>query len=94
LLDAGRESLEPKPEHTLYEGIYRRMRHPQALGEMPAFWVIAFALHSPFLVLWSFIYIPVFVLMCKAEEVDLLLRFGEEYEVYRRRVGIFGRKRR
>jgi protein-S-isoprenylcysteine O-methyltransferase Ste14 len=94
LLDAGRESLEPKQEHTMYGGIYQRMRHPQALGEMPAFWVIAFVLHSPFLVLWSFIYIPVFVLMSKAEEVDLLLRFGEEYEEYRQQVGIFRPERR
>ena len=93
LVDAGREAMEPKREHVMYGGIYRKMRHPQALGEMPAFWVVAFALHSPFLVLWSFIYIPVFVLMCKAEEVDLLLRFGQEYEEYRTRVGIFRPKR-
>ena len=93
LVDAGREAMEPKREHIMYGGIYRKMRHPQALGEMPAFWVVAFALHSPFLVLWSFIYIPVFVLMCKAEEVDLLLRFGQEYEEYRTRVGIFRPKR-
>jgi protein-S-isoprenylcysteine O-methyltransferase Ste14 len=94
MMDAGRETLEPKRDHTMYDGIYKRMRHPQALGEMPAFWVVAFALHSPFLVLWSFIYIPVFVLMSKAEEVDLLLRFGQEYEEYRQRVGIFGLSRR
>lgn len=94
MLDAGRETLEPRLEHTMYGGIYKRMRHPQALGEMPAFWVVAFALHSPFLVLWSFIYIPVFLLMSQAEEVDLLLRFGQEYEEYRQRVGVFGPKRR
>jgi protein-S-isoprenylcysteine O-methyltransferase Ste14 len=94
MLDAGRETLEPKREHTMYGGIYQRIRHPQALGEMPAFWIVAFALHSPFLVLWSSIYIPVFVLMSKAEEVDLLLRFGQEYEEYRQQVGIFGPKRR
>ncbi|MFC1583184.1 methyltransferase family protein [Candidatus Neomarinimicrobiota bacterium] len=94
MLDAGRETLEPKQEHTMYSGIYQRMRHPQALGEMPAFWVVAFALHSPFLVLWSFIYIPVFILMSKAEEVDLLMRFGQEYEEYRQQVGIFGLNRR
>lgn len=93
LLDAGREAMEPRREHAMYGGIYQKMRHPQALGEMPAFWVVAFALHSPFLVLWSFIYIPVFVLMSKAEEVDLLLRFGSDYEEYRQRVGIFRPRR-
>ena len=94
LIDAGEESLAPKQEHTMYGGIYERMRHPQAVGEMPLFWVMAFVLHSPFLVLWSFIYIPVFVYMCRAEERDLLLRFGETYEEYCQRVGVFRPKRR
>jgi protein-S-isoprenylcysteine O-methyltransferase Ste14 len=89
LIDAGAESMSPRPEHTLYGGIYRRMRHPQAVGEMPLFWVIAFLLHSPFLVIWSVIYVPIFVIMCWAEERDLLLRYGQAYEEYRRRVGIF-----
>ncbi len=31
--DAGRETLEPKKEHTLYGGIYETVRHPQAIGE-------------------------------------------------------------
>jgi protein-S-isoprenylcysteine O-methyltransferase Ste14 len=93
LIDAGGESLAPKQEHAMYGGIYKRMRHPQAVGEMPLFWVIAFLLHSPFLVLWSFVYVPVFILMCRAEEIDLLLRYGETYEEYRQRVGVFRPKR-
>ena len=93
LKDAGRESMEPRKEHTLYGGIYRRIRHPQAVGEMPLFWAIAFLLHSPFLVLWSFVYLPVFIVMCWAEERDLLLRYGEAYEDYRQRVGLFFPKR-
>ena len=45
--------------------------------------MIAFLLHSPFLVLFSAIWIPVFVLMCRAEERDLLIRYGSAYEEYR-----------
>jgi len=94
LKDAGEESLAPRREHTLNSGIYERMRHPQAVGEMPFFWAIAFLLHSPFLVLWSFVYVPIFIVMCWAEERDLLLRYGQAYADYRRRVGVFGPRRR
>ncbi|UCH62266.1 MAG: hypothetical protein JSU77_10725 [Fidelibacterota bacterium] len=89
LKDAGEETAIVRKEHTLYGGIYERIRHPQAVGEMPLFWAIAFLLHSPFLVLWSFVYVPVFIVMCWGEERDLLLRYGEAYEQYRRRVGQF-----
>ena len=76
LRDAGRETMFPQKEHTLYGGIYQKIRHPQALGELPFWWVLAFSLHSPFLVLYSFVWIPVFLLMVLAEERDLLIRFG------------------
>ena len=58
--DAVEETMAPKKEHILYRGIYEKIRHPQALGEMPLYWVGAFLCHSPFLVLYSFIWIPVF----------------------------------
>ena len=85
--DAGEETMTPKKEHTLYKGIYERIRHPQAIGEMPLWWVIAFLLHSPFLVLFSFLYIPVWIIMCLAEEKDLTIRYGVAYEEYRRSTG-------
>jgi len=53
--DAGSETISPKKEHTLYKGIYNRMRHPQAVGETSYWWVFSFFLNSPFLVLISFI---------------------------------------
>lgn len=87
MLDAGEETMIIKKEHTLYRGVYRKIRHPQAVGELPFWWVFAFALHSPFLALFSFLWVPVFVLMCLAEERDLLLRYGEAYEEYRRNTG-------
>jgi len=85
--DAGEETMIPRKEHSLYGGIYRKIRHPQAAGEMPFYWVIAFVLQSPFLVLFSFVWIPVFVLASLAEERDLVLRYGQAYEDYRERTG-------
>ena len=82
--DAGEETMVVKKEHTMYGGIYQKIRHPQAVGEMPIWWVMAFLLHSPFLVLYSFVWIPIFIAMCKAEERDLLIRYGEPYAEYKK----------
>ncbi|MBU0493979.1 MAG: isoprenylcysteine carboxylmethyltransferase family protein [Chloroflexi bacterium] len=91
--DAGKETMIPEKGHTLYSGIYRTIRHPQALGEVTFWWVIAFLLHSPFLVLVSFIWLPIFALMCLAEERDLVIRYGQAYEDYKRNTGFVIPKR-
>jgi protein-S-isoprenylcysteine O-methyltransferase Ste14 len=85
--DAGKETLVVRKEHGLYGGIYQRMRHPQAMGELPLCWTGAFLCHSPFLALYSFVWVPIFVSWCLAEERDLILRYGQAYEEYRRRAG-------
>jgi protein-S-isoprenylcysteine O-methyltransferase Ste14 len=85
--DAGEETMLVKKEHTMYGGIYLKIRHPQAVGELPFWWVIAFLLHSPFLVLYSFVWIPIFIAMSLAEERDLLIRYGEAYAEYQKRTG-------
>lgn len=85
--DAGEETMVVKKEHTLYRGIYDKIRHPQAVGELPFWWVTAFLLHSPFLALYSFVWAPVFTVMCWAEEQDLLIRYGEAYVEYQNRTG-------
>lgn len=87
LLDAGEEAMFPKKEQSLYSGIYEKIRHPQAMGELPLWWVVALLLNSPFLALYSIVWIPIFLLMCLAEEKDLLLRFGDEYAQYQQRTG-------
>jgi protein-S-isoprenylcysteine O-methyltransferase Ste14 len=92
--DAGKETMVPQKGHTLYGGIYTKIRHPQALGECPYWWVIAFMLNSPFLVLISFIWVPIFLAMCWAEEKDLVIRYGEPYIEYRERTGFFFPKSR
>ena len=75
--DAGEEILQPKPDHQMYGGIYTRLRHPQAVGEVFLFAVTGLLLNSPFQTLYSLIFFPIFILMGYAEEQDLLLRYGE-----------------
>jgi len=92
--DAGKETMQPDKSHTLYGGIYEKIRHPQALGEVCLWWVVAFLLHTPFLVIFSFVWLPVWAAMCWFEDRDLTLRYGEEYDEYRRRTGAFIPRRR
>nr|MDO8097625.1 NnrU family protein [Candidatus Njordarchaeota archaeon] len=80
--DAGKETIRPMKRHRLYGGIYKKIRHPQAVGEIGLYWVISFLLNSPFLVLITFIWIPLVYEMCKIEERDLIARYGELYLRY------------
>ena len=90
--DAGKETMVPQKEHELYGGIYERVRHPQA-WEAFLWFTIAFWLHSPFLVLYSFVWAGVEYVMVMAEERDLVIRFGQAYVDYRQRTGAFLPKR-
>lgn len=92
--DAGEEAMRPKKEHTMYGGIYTKMRHPQAVGEVFLFAVIGLLLDSPFLTLFSLIYFPILALMCYAEEQDLMLRYGDSYVEYCKRTGAFWPKKK
>ncbi len=91
--DAGSETMTPKKEHSMFGGIYKKIRHPQAVGEVFAWLWIALLLNSPFLAVFSLAYFPIFLAMCHAEEQDLLLRFGDAYAEYMRRTGAFIPKR-
>ncbi len=92
--DAGREALFPDKKHTLYGGIYEKIRHPQALGEVFIWWVIALVLNSPFLFLYSIVWFPIFYWFCKAEEKDLEIRYGEPYINYKKQTGMFFPKKK
>ena len=88
--DAGEETMSPKKEHGLYSGgIYEHMRHPQAVGEFPLWATFALLAHSPFMLFFTFVYGPIWYYFAVAEEEDLVLRYGNAYEEYRKRVGIF-----
>ena len=93
-LDAGAEAVVPDKRHTMYPGIYRYIRHPQALGELPLWFVAALFFNSLHLLLFSFIWIPVWYGWCWAEERDLVLRYGEAYRQYQQQTGMFFPKRR
>ena len=93
MVHAGEETLRPRKEHTMYGGIYEKIRHPQGVGEVFLFPVIAILLHSPFLTIFSLIYFPLFLIMCYAEEQDLLLRYGDSYAEYCKRTGAFWPKK-
>jgi protein-S-isoprenylcysteine O-methyltransferase Ste14 len=87
------ETLLPDKSHTLYTGIYEKIRHPMAVGEVPLWWVIAFLVNSPFLVVFSFIWIPVWYWWCVVEEQDLVVRYGVPYIQYQKRTGMFWPKK-
>jgi protein-S-isoprenylcysteine O-methyltransferase Ste14 len=87
--DAGEETMRPRKGHHMYGGIYKKLRHPQATGEVFLFLVIAFLLNSPFLAIFSLIYFPIFIVLCYAEEQDLLLRYGDAYADYCKHTGAF-----
>ncbi|MFX1463327.1 MAG: methyltransferase family protein [Promethearchaeota archaeon] len=92
--DAGREAVFPDKEHTLYKGIYEKIRHPQALGEVFIWWAVALLLNSPFLFLYSIVWFPIFYWFCKAEEKDLIIRYGKAYIDYKNRTGMFFPKKK
>lgn len=87
--DAGEETLSPKKEHQLYKGIYEKIRHPQTVGEMPFWLVLALFLNSPFLALISFGLIIFYACICFVEDKDLELRYGRAYVEYKKKTGAF-----
>ncbi len=91
--DAGKEAMAPDKSHTMYGGIYGKIRHPQALGEAPLWLVLALLVNSPFLAVFSLLYLPVWYWWSVEEEKDLLLRYGQAYADYRARTGMFFPKR-
>jgi len=86
--DAGKETIKPSRNHILYGGIYNKIRHPQAIGELGIWWIVPFLLNSPFLCVFSLIWIPIFYLFCVYEEKDLRLRYGEAYIEYKKKTGM------
>ncbi len=89
LKDAGRETLIPDKGHVMYGGVYEKIRHPQAIGELASWFTIALLLDSPLLTLVSCFYVPIWILWCFLEEQDLVIRFGDSYREYQERTGMF-----
>ena len=93
VIDAGEESMLPKKKGRLFDGIYTKIRHPQAMGELPLWWSFSLLLNSPFLALYSLVMIPIFIGMALYEEQDLPLRFGKKYLAYKENTGFVIPKR-
>jgi len=91
--NAGKEALAPDKSHTMYGGIYEKIRHPQAMGEAPIWIVMALLINSPFLAVFSLFYLGVWYWWCVEEEKDLLLRYGQSYADYCVRTGMLWPKR-
>jgi protein-S-isoprenylcysteine O-methyltransferase Ste14 len=84
--DAGVEMHYPDKETTLHGGIYNKIRHPGALGEMPLYVVLAMFVNSLFLVIWMIVFVIIFTIInIYYEEKDLVKRFGSDYVEYRER---------
>ncbi len=92
--DAGEETARPDPSHTMYGGIYRHLRHPQALGESFLWLAAALAIHSPFLVIFSTFYFPLMLMTTFIEEHDLLIRYGDAYADYIHSTGLLWPKKK
>ena len=93
---AGLPELDPGrvPGKVVAEGIYSKMRHPRYVELTIAFagWALLANYLAPyvFVALW----IPAMYFITVLEEKELLERFGEPYEEYRRRVPRFLPRRR
>ena len=83
--DAGKEMHAPQKRIQLHGGIYKKIRHPGAVGEMPLYVVVALFVNSLFLTVWMMIFILIFTpIHIYYEEKDLLKRFGDIYTEYQR----------
>ena len=90
LRDAGEEMHTPLKETKLHGGIYKKIRHPGALGEMPLYVVIALFTNSFFMTIWMLVFIILFTpIHIHYEEKDLLKRFGNEYAEYKSQTPAF-----
>jgi len=87
VVDAGEEGMLPRKKGKLFDGVYKKIRHPQIMGELPLWWSFSLLLNSPFLALYSLIWIPIFVTMALVEEKDLEIRFGKKYARYKEDTG-------
>ncbi len=88
VIDAGKEAMEPSQSTEMFGGIYNYIRHPQTVGEMPWFVIIALFINSLFLTIWAIIMILIVTpIIIHFEEKDLIKRFGDEYREYQQHTG-------
>lgn len=89
MVDAGSEAIAPDKSSTLYNGIYRFIRHPQIIAELSWWFTTALFLNSYPLLIASCVWIIPFAAFAYVEDRDLLLRYGKPFEDYRKSVPAF-----
>ncbi|MFX1561990.1 MAG: methyltransferase family protein [Promethearchaeota archaeon] len=88
VMDAGSETMVPEKDHQMYGGIYRHIRHPQMLGEMPWYFLIPLFMNQLFIFLYSLLFVLIVVpIVIHFEDKDLIKRFGDPYIKYREETG-------
>jgi protein-S-isoprenylcysteine O-methyltransferase Ste14 len=88
--DAGKEMGAPQKGISMHGGIYKKVRHPGAVGEMPLYVVVALFVNSLFLTIWMILFVLIFTpLHVYYEEKDLLKRFGADYAEYKKTTPAF-----
>ncbi|MHA2268693.1 MAG: methyltransferase family protein [Promethearchaeota archaeon] len=75
-----------KPEKVISTGIYSKVRHPQYFGAILSHIGITLALSSLFSILSTPLIIIIIYLFSWKEEKELVREFGNEYEVYKKKV--------
>ncbi len=85
--DSEEETFVSQKEHTFFKEFYQKIRQPQAFGKVPFVFVFALLLNPPFLVLFSFIWILTFFVASLAKGKELVICYGDEYIVYKKKTG-------
>ncbi|MFP4287179.1 MAG: methyltransferase family protein [Candidatus Izemoplasmataceae bacterium] len=89
LKDAGSETLKPKIDSPMFEGIYKNIRHPQTTATILFYFAIAIGSNQLFLVLYTILLSLIYIYITYLEEDDLLIKYGDDYRKYREKTGRF-----
>jgi protein-S-isoprenylcysteine O-methyltransferase Ste14 len=85
---AGKETVETSEQTQMYSGIYKKIRHPQILGTILLFIFLCLIINSLFLLIWLIgLMVIITPIVIYFEEKDLLLRFGDQYSLYKKNTG-------
>lgn len=88
VMDAGTETVKTSEKTEMYGGIYNYIRHPQISGATPIILLICCLLNSLILlIIFTILMLIIIPIVIHYEERDLIIRFGEIYREYQKKVG-------
>lgn len=88
-LVTAKDSLKPDKKNKMNSGIYEKIRHPQAIGDVTLGFSLALFFNSPFLMIAAIAWVPINLIITLFEEKDLKIRYGTKYIEYMNRTGRF-----